>query len=81
MTTPPPMFETAVPLCVEERNLIRAALLAYERMLRDNVTGRLGGQLDADEIAENRRLIAAVRAKLAAAVEAETAAFVASLLA
>lgn len=78
-TSTPALVQTGVPLTVEERNLIRAALLAYERMLRGNVVGRLGG-LDAEEAAENARLLASVRAKLADAAEAETAAVLSGIL-
>jgi len=78
--TPSSVVQTNVPLTVEERNLIRAALLTYERMLKGNVTGRLSGQIDTDEAAENARLLASVRAKLAGAAEAETAAVLSGIL-
>lgn len=79
-TSTPAQVQTGVPLTVEERNLIRAALRAYERMLAGNVTSRLGGQIDTDEAAENAWLLASVRAKLADAAEAETAAVLSGIL-
>jgi hypothetical protein len=79
-TSTPTLVQTGVPFTVEERNLIRAALRAYARMLAGNVTGRLGGQIDTDEAAENARLLVSVRAKLAAAAEVETAAVLSGIL-